>query len=542
MERITKTRVRKIAVITLGIYILAYYITIGMFFGRQADLSQITSDILSLVGEGAAVLVIAIGLRWQKEKDKIVWIMFLLGIGMNAIGDFIWTMYEIPFKLQVPFPSVCDVFYLLGSVFYLIAIMLYIRNEKIFDVVRTGFDILITMVVSTTIIFNYVMLPIWNDNTLTSLQKVISLTYPIFDLGYLGGLFSIFFFSVPKSKFNRSNLIISAAFFIWLFADMIYAIQSGVTYVTGGFLDPLWPVGCWVLALASFHSPYSEKEITEQSDSSRRKQLLWKYIRFLIPYLSVAIIITLVSYKYIFKDPLITGSVITVLLIMIRQIFSLMENKRLIRIIQNSNKMLEESKSELEERNIMLQELNSLKEHEANTDFLTGMFNRRYINEILKSLPNKNKDNDEMELSVLLIDIDHYKQINDQWGHDIGDNVLQKISYLIKSSIRNADIAGRYGGDEFIVILPNANLRTAEFVANRLKHRTVVEEFLVNDVLLKITLSIGCVSWKGMPKEYDTNAIVAAADKELYMAKEGGRNQYRAVELSADFNTIISAG
>lgn len=323
---------------------------------------------------------------------------------------------------------------------------------------------------------------------------------------------------------------------------MIYAIQSGVTYVTGGFLDPLWPVGCWVLALASFHSPYSEKEITEQSDSSRRKQLLWKYIRFLIPYLSVAIIITLVSYKYIFKDPLITGSVITVLLIMIRQIFSLMENKRLIRIIQNSNKMLEESKSELEERNIMLQELNSLKEHEANTDFLTGMFNRRYINEILKSLPNKNKDNDEMELSVLLIDIDHYKQINDQWGHDIGDNVLQKISYLIKSSIRNADIAGRYGGDEFIVILPNANLRTAEFVANRLKHRTVVEEFLVNDVLLKITLSIGCVSWKGMPKEYDTNAIVAAADKELYMAKEGGRNQYRAVELSADFNTIISAG
>lgn len=173
MERITKTRVRKIAVITLGIYILAYYITIGMFFGRQADLSQITSDILSLVGEGAAVLVIAIGLRWQKEKDKIVWIMFLLGIGMNAIGDFIWTMYEIPFKLQVPFPSVCDVFYLLGSVFYLIAIMLYIRNEKIFDVVRTGFDILITMVVSTTIIFNYVMLPIWNDNTLTSLQKVI---------------------------------------------------------------------------------------------------------------------------------------------------------------------------------------------------------------------------------------------------------------------------------------------------------------------------------------------------------------------------------
>jgi len=541
MGRISISRMRKISVITLGVYILVYYVLIGIFSSLQIDLSQALSDIFSLIGEGAAIMIIVFGFRWQKKENRIEWLMFSLGIGMNAIGDFIWSIYEIPLKLEVPFPSVCDVFYLCGSLFYLLALVFYIRSEKLFDVVRTGFDILITMVVSTTIIFNYVMLPIWNDNTMTFLQKSTSLAYPIFDLGYLGGIFSIFFFCAPKSKLNRSNLLISTAFLIWLLADMFYAVQASSTYVSGGFIDPLWPIGCWVLAFASLHLPYSEKENTEQNVHKNKKHMLREYIRFLFPYFSVGTIVMLVSYQYILKDPLIAGTSMTVLLIMVRQIFTLFENKRLIHIIQKSNKLLEDSKSQLEEQNIMLQKLNSLKEREANTDFLTGMFNRRYVNEALHLLPKKYLDNGTMELSVLLIDIDHYKNINDQWGHEVGDIVLQKIAYLIKSSIRSIDIAGRFGGDEFIVILPNTNLKTAKFVADRLRQRTVVEEFLVNEVLLKVTLSIGCVRWRGTPREYDMSAIVVAADKALYQAKEGGRNQCKTEDLTANLSSIIFA-
>lgn len=534
MEKISIYRLRKGSVILLGVYTLAYYVLVNRFFNSQTYLSQVLSDIFALVGEIAAIIIMILGIRWQAKINKIEWAMFLMGVVMNTVGDFTWYIYEITLKTVVPFPSLCDVFYLCGSIFYLLALMFYIKNEKLFDTVRTGFDILITMAVSTTIIFNYVMIPIWNDNTMSLLQKSASLAYPIFDLGYLGGIFSLFFLCAPKPKLNRSNLIISTAFIIWFLADIFYAMKANSTYVSGGYIDPLWPVGCWVLALASLHSPYGEKKYEEENLSSESKTRLSEYIRFLFPYLSVAVVVMLVSYQYILKDPLIAGTAITFLLIMVRQILSLLENKRLIRIIKKSNQLLENSKSELEERNLMLLELNTLKEREANTDFLTGMFNRRYINEVFQNIKNKNLDCETIELSVLLIDIDHYKHINDQWGHEIGDMVLQKIASMIKSAIRSNDIAGRFGGDEFIVILPDTNLKTAEFIATRLRQRAVVEEFFENDPLLKITLSIGCVSWKGSSSDYDMNEIVISADRALYKAKEDGRNQLKSEDLTAD--------
>lgn len=532
MGKVSISNIRKVAVISLGVYILAYYIIIYMFSNTQPGLSQSLSDIFTLIGEGVSITIIALGLCWQEERSKAEWRMFLLGVLLNFISDFIWSIYEIPLRREVPFPSICDVFYLCSSVCYLFALIFYIRHEKLFDIVRTGFDILITMVVGTTLIFKYIMLPIWNDETITLLQKSISLAYPVLDLGYLGGVFSLFFFCTPKSKLNHSNLLTSAAFIIWFIADQFYAELSAHTYVSGGFIDPLWPIGCWILALASLYPHYNiNGDRKNQNAIINRKQLFLEYVRFLFPYFSVSIIVILVNYQCIFKDPMVTGTVLTILLIMIRQIFSLLENKRLISMIQKTNQLLEESKAELEERNIKLKQLNNLKEYEANTDFLTGLFNRRYVNETLWSLSKKKADYEIIELSILLIDIDHYKHINDGWGHEVGDIVLHNIAELIKNSIRSEDIAGRYGGDEFIVILLNTDLQSAKFIAERLIQKTSAEKFADSVEDLKVTLSIGCVRWNGFVKDYNMNTIIAAADKELYKAKESGRNRCKAAEF-----------
>ncbi|MGE4276451.1 MAG: GGDEF domain-containing protein [Lawsonibacter sp.] len=531
MHKVSISSMRKAGISILVAYILIYYTIIGIFSGVQ--ISYLISDLLSLIGEGAGIIIIVFGIHWQVESSKTEWLMFSFGIGLNLIADLIWSICEILLRQKVPFPSICDIFYLCGSVCYLIALIHNIRQEKVLDVIRTGFDIAITMVASTTIIIEYIMLPIWNDQTLTFLQKIISLIYPIFDLGYLGGIISLLFFCSSKAKFNLSNLLISAAFLIWFFADLLYAILSSNSYVSGGLLDPLWPIGCWILALGALYPPYQRKESAEQRIINRR-QSLRGYLRLLFPYLSGGMVIILVSYQYIFKDPLVAGAVITVLLIMVRQILTLVENKQLVFMIQNSNLLLEKSKVALEEQNIELQKLNHLKQHEANTDFLTSMFNRRYVYETLQSLSEQYEENEKMELCVLLIDIDHYKQINDHWGHEIGDVVLQQIAHLIKKNIRSTDIAGRFGGDEFIVILPNANLNSAKSVAEKLITMTNEKKFLVNNTFLKVTLSIGCVRWRGYLKEYNMQAIVAAADKALYKAKADGRNQYIIEEFEPD--------
>lgn len=202
-------------------------------------------------------------------------------------------------------------------------------------------------------------------------------------------------------------------------------------------------------------------------------------------------------------------------------------------MIQETNSLLEKGNLALEEQNIELQQLNYLKEREANTDFLTGMFNRRYVYGILRKLSEQYTDNEKMELCVLLLDIDHYKKINDHWGHEVGDMVLQQIARLIKKSIRSTDVAGRFGGDEFIVVLPNANLNSAKSVAEKLIKKTNEKEYLVNKASLKVTLSIGGIRWRGYLKEYNVRAIVAAADKALYKAKADGRNQYIIEEFEA---------
>ena len=529
MKTISLSIIRKVSAVSLVFYILIFYGLIIIF----PNINTILSDWLSLLGDGISLFIIGFFIYWQGTGHRTEWKLFALGISLNFAGDLAWSIYEVLLHQEVPNPSVCDIFYLSGSICYFFAFIYYIKEEKLFDILRMGFDILITMVVSATIIFKYILLPISNDVSLTFTQKIISLAYPIFDIGYLGGVFSLVFFCAPKIKFNRSNLLISVAFLIWFFSDQLYLILSSYTYVSGSLIDPFWPVGCWVLALASLYPSYheSDENNTNPIAKSKRQLLFLDYIGFLLPYVSVTFIVILVSFQYIFKDPLIAGTVITVLLILLRQIFSLLENKRLILLIQQSNQILEESKLELEGKNKNLQQLNYLKEQEANTDFLTGIFNRRYINELLQSFPNEKAIHEEMSICVLLIDIDYFKQINDQWGHEMGDIVLRQVALLIKKAIRSEDIAGRFGGDEFIVILPNTDLQYAKFVAETLLQNISIENYTENGEFLKVNLSIGCAKWRGFVSDFNINAIIANADTALYQAKAKGRNQYIAVEF-----------
>ncbi|MDD2969967.1 MAG: GGDEF domain-containing protein [Lachnospiraceae bacterium] len=500
--------IRKVAALAFVFYLILYYSLLGHYMQSDPDMSVLLSNLFSHAGNLISVILIFVALQAMDKLKRSAWVIFLLGATFNMIGDLVWSIYELIFHIEVPTPSLCDVFYLSASVCYLVALILYIRNEQTTNVILTGFDILITMVVSTTVIFKYVMLPIWADSSTILMEKLVSLAYPIFDLGYLGGLFSLFFLCTFSPRINRTNLLIGISFIFWFIADMIFAIRESSIYVSEGFIDPLWPAGCLVLAIAALN--YNEIEIEPvENRNQQERNIVREHIQYLFPYISVSFIIIMISLQYVKKDPLITGTAITVLLIIGRQIFSLMENKRLIR---------------------ELKVLNSKNEEQANTDFLTGIFNRRYIDSLLESFVKKEDQTEMMKISMMLIDVDYYKQINDELGHHAGDRVLQGISELIKSSIRTMDTVGRFGGDEFIIILPDTERESAEMVAKRIIGIIDRQEFMVKDKMIKVTLSIGCVCWSGEKSSFNPEYVVAAADKALYQAKEGGRDQYVITE------------
>jgi diguanylate cyclase (GGDEF)-like protein len=160
---------------------------------------------------------------------------------------------------------------------------------------------------------------------------------------------------------------------------------------------------------------------------------------------------------------------------------------------------------------------------ESIRDGLTGLFNRRYLDETLpREIHRAERSN--RPISVFMFDIDHFKKFNDTFGHDAGDVVLKSLAGLILSDIRDSDIACRYGGEEFTIILPDTPIEVAARRAENLRHEASLMELHHNGQNLgKVTISIGVATYPQHGTTRDT--LIKSADEAAYRAKEGGRNQ-----------------
>lgn len=162
----------------------------------------------------------------------------------------------------------------------------------------------------------------------------------------------------------------------------------------------------------------------------------------------------------------------------------------------------------------------------ALTDSLTGLYNRRYLEVHLQKLLQKNQESNKA-LAVLLIDIDHFKQVNDTYGHQAGDEVLKIFAERLKNNLRSFDLVARLGGEEFVALLPDVSEKRAHMVAERLRSSIADEIFKCTGedggvLELGVTTSVGGALISS--GEHTTEEVLARADKCLYEAKESGRN------------------
>ena len=163
-------------------------------------------------------------------------------------------------------------------------------------------------------------------------------------------------------------------------------------------------------------------------------------------------------------------------------------------------------------------------------DGLTGLLNRRAIDEYSEAEFNM-ADRKKQAMSVILLDIDHFKNVNDRFGHKFGDVVLRQVAQTLKEDLRNYDRVGRWGGEEFLLILPGTELRDAVTVAERLRSKTAaVQTSLENGETFSIHISLGIACTTG---QFQSLAkLIDAADQALYQAKQSGRNRVCTFEAS----------
>lgn len=168
-------------------------------------------------------------------------------------------------------------------------------------------------------------------------------------------------------------------------------------------------------------------------------------------------------------------------------------------------------------------------EQETITDPLLGIFNRRCLDrrlleEVLRAHRHR------LELTLLMVDIDNFKQVNDIWGHQVGDLVLQHLTQLLVDALRQTDILARYGGEEFVILLPHTSVEESFKLAERL--RIAVEQTPLQRIPeLRVTVSIGVACL--LPNDDDAYSLLERADKAMYWAKREGRNKVvRYTELA----------
>ncbi|ACL69988.1 sensor domain-containing diguanylate cyclase [Halothermothrix orenii] len=159
-------------------------------------------------------------------------------------------------------------------------------------------------------------------------------------------------------------------------------------------------------------------------------------------------------------------------------------------------------------------------EEMANRDGLTGLYNHAYFQNRLHLLL---KQENKHPLTLIIMDIDNFKQVNDRFGHLVGDKVLKELAHLLKHNLREGDLIARYGGEEFAIILPETELKQGEFIAKRLRKLISDNEIVLdNNRSLYITVSIGVAQYN---KKWSQEEFIDKADQALYKAKEAGKNR-----------------
>lgn len=194
---------------------------------------------------------------------------------------------------------------------------------------------------------------------------------------------------------------------------------------------------------------------------------------------------------------------------------------------QEANRQLEDRLAESRRQIAELQESLEAIRYESLTDELTTLANRKHFDHTIERVAMEAEQSGE-SFSLLLTDIDHFKKFNDTYGHQTGDQVLRLVALAVKQNVKGQDVACRYGGEEFAVVLPRTNLRQAVVVAEHIRQSVMSKELVkrsTGENLGRVTISVGVASWR----RGDTpQTMVERADACLYAAKRGGRNMVRS--------------
>lgn len=465
---------------------------IGLYYALPAE-SVEQSAVYDTIG-GLAVVAALVALALHRPSSVAPWLLMAVGQLAFVVGDIIWAVYAA--LGEEPFPSIADVAYLAGYPLIAIGIALAVRR-RIAGGDRAGLLDGAILATGAGIIWWAVALgPLAAVADPEPVSFAISVAYPAGDLLLIGMALALA--ATPGAKGTSYGLLL-ASLFATLGADLVYSVETlAETYATGGAIDALWLAGYALFAAAALHP--SMAQLVEPRPVT---VTLLGPVRLLL--LGAAM---LVGPGLLMVERSSTDTVLVVVAIATAMLSALVL-ARLAAMVRHLDRDIERRKA-----------LEAQLAFQAFHDPLTGLANRRrFIAAVSDALVAPR------QVAALFIDLDDFKHVNDNSGHDAGDALLVSVGERLLSSVRPGDLVGRLGGDEFAVLLPSVESSAgAETVAARLIH-VLAAPIEIEGKPVVVSASIGLALRPG-GEQVDVDDLLRRADVAMYHAKARGKNRW----------------
>ncbi|MBG0562096.1 GGDEF domain-containing protein [Actinoplanes aureus] len=403
---------------------------------------------------------------------------------VSVAADVIFYVQALTLD-EVPYPGIADAFYLASYPLMAMGLLLVIRRRTPGWDGASAIDAAIVAIGAGYLVFEFIIAPTWTGGGGHDLAAFVSLGYPVGDLMLIMVGARLMLGAGPRSASLR---MIGGYLALVLVADTIYSIQQlNGTYQVANYLDGFWIASGFLLAAGVLH-PSAPKLVSDSSaatpDATTGRLVVLALAAMIAP-TSMLVQVAKGSEPQVIAAAAVCN--LLFLLVLVRMT-GLVRAQRLAAI----------------------------------TDGLTGLRSRRYFEEALGN-EGARSDRYGQPLSMLLLDIDHFKNVNDTYGHNGGDRVLVEVTHRLQELIRPGDVVARYGGEEFAVLLPNTGPQQAWEIAERIRRGVSAAPIAVAEQrLCRVTVSVGTA---GMPAVGSTDELVLAADRALYAAKNAGRNR-----------------
>ncbi|MEU8662842.1 GGDEF domain-containing protein [Actinoplanes philippinensis] len=460
---------------TAPVLIGAYYLLVhaGVWPGLQVAIYASANASFA-----AAALITA-----RRHPSMRAIMLLLAGSGAAGVAGDVLFYFDALVHGEPPYPGVPDLFYLLAYPLMAIGLLLIIRRRTPGWDSASMIDAAIVAIGAGYLVFQFLIVPLVDfEDKFTSL---VSVAYPVGDLMLVVVGARLMLGAGPRTAALR---LTGAYLGLVLFTDAFYGYQTQAgTYQAGNFLDALYMSASFAIAAGMLHP--SVIKMISASNTATPDATPGRLAVLAIAAITAPTSIVIQHYAG-GEEHVVAAAIVCNLLFLLVML-------RMAGLVQAQR-------------------------HAAVTDGLTGLRSRRFFEQALGNQGERSVKNG-VPVSVLLLDIDHFKSVNDTYGHNGGDRVLVEVTHRLRELVRPGDVVARYGGEEFAVLLPDTSTEQAGEVAERIRRGVSGAPIAVDESRLHtVTISVGIA---GMPAAGTTDELVLAADRALYAAKNAGRNR-----------------